>query len=107
MAVKKTGAAAKTVARTAVAPKDTEKTAEAANIAPATGFGPSGAPQQDSGNIDPGHIAVDNDPRAGTSKTQNQIDFNDPRPDKGPEAVAQALNVQGLPTKTASDADKE
>lgn len=106
MAVKKTGAAAKTVATTAVAPKNTE-TAEAANIAPATGFDPSGAPQQDSGNIDPGHIAVDNDPRAGTSKTQNQIDFNDPRPDKGPEVVTAALNEQGLPTKTASDSDKK
>ncbi len=102
MAVKKTGAAAKTVAKTAAAP-ETAAPADAANVPAATGFDPSGAPQQTSGNIDASHIAVDNDPRAGTSTTQNQIDFNDPRPDKGAEAVATALSEQGLPTKPASD----
>lgn len=102
MAVKKTSAAAKTVAKTASAPNDTDQS-EAANIPPATAFSPSGAPLQDSGNIDPTDLAVDNDPRAGTSKDQNRIDFNDPRPDKGSEAVAAALNEQGVPTKSESE----
>lgn len=104
MAVKKPSASAKTVAKTAAAPNDAGS-ADAANIPAATDFDPSGAPIQDSGNIDAAHMAVDNDPRAGTSKTQNQIDFNDPRPDKGSEAVAAALNEQGLPTKTEVDAE--
>ncbi len=103
MAVKKTSASAKTVAKTAAAPKDTGP-ADAANIPAATDFDPSGAPVQNSGNIDADHMSVDNDPRAGTSKTQNQIDFNDPRPDKGSEAVAAALTEQGLPTKSEADA---
>lgn len=69
-----------------------------ADIEPATGFDPSGAPMQTVPDVDPAHPAADNDPRAGTSPDQNRIDFNDPRPDKGAEAVAKALSVQGVPT---------
>ena len=76
---------------------------EPANIAPATEFAPSGAAVQTSGTIDPKNPAVDDNPRAGTTVEQNQIDFNDPRPDKGSEAVAANLNAQGVPTKTAED----
>lgn len=48
-----------------------------ADIAPATDFEASGAPLQVTG-FDPGHPAVDNDPRAHTTVDQNRIDFNDP-----------------------------
>lgn len=75
-----------------------EQHGENANIAPATEFNPSGAPVQTS-DFDAGNLAVDNDPRAGTTVKQNQIDFNDPRPDKGSEFVAKALSDQGVPTK--------
>jgi len=51
---------------------------EQANIAPATGIAPSGAPEQVVPDVDLDHPAVDNDPRAGTSVDQNRIDFNDP-----------------------------
>lgn len=60
-----------------------------ASIAAATGFAPSGAPEQVT-DIDVAHPAVDNDPRAGTTADQNRIDFNDPvRP--GHEIVENAL----------------
>lgn len=65
-----------------------------AKIAPATEFEASGAPHQIVGDVDPGHPAVDNDPRAGTSVEQNRIDFNDPSID-GHAAVEQALKAQG------------
>ncbi|GLK78033.1 hypothetical protein GCM10008171_32870 [Methylopila jiangsuensis] len=49
-----------------------------ADIAPATGFTPAGAPDQIVPDVDPSHPAVDDNPRAGTSINQNRIDFNDP-----------------------------
>ncbi|WP_312795556.1 hypothetical protein [Tianweitania sp.] len=87
-----------TLIRSAEVLVDGDQAGEKANIAPATDFNPSGAPAQTS-DIDADHPAVDNDPRAGTTVKQNQIDFNDPRPDKGSEAVAKALTEQGVPTK--------
>lgn len=68
-------------------------TSGAANIAPATEFSPTGAPRQVT-EIDVGHAAVDNDPRAGTTVNQNRIDFNDPRA-TGAEAVKRNLDVAG------------
>jgi hypothetical protein len=79
----------------------TKKTAEPAkadeskpaNIAPATGFNPSGAPDQVT-DIDVGHPAVDNDPRAGTTVDQNKIDFNEPSGLTSPEeSVEQNLKA--------------
>lgn len=49
-----------------------------ANVAAATEFAPSGAPQQVVPDVDLSHPAVDADPRAGTTANQNRIDFNDP-----------------------------
>lgn len=65
-------------------------TSGAANLAPATEFDAAGVPQQIVPDVDPDHPAVDNDPRANTTKQQNQIDFNDPTL-SGAEAVAQNL----------------
>ncbi len=79
---------AKTVAKTPTAKPDGSK---AANIPAASEFAPSGAPVQSVPNVDPSHIAVDADPRKGTSETQNRIDFNDPTL-SGQEAVAKNLN---------------
>ena len=67
-------------------------TSEAAHVAPATDFSPSGAPYQVT-DIDVNHPAVDNDPRAGTTIEQNKIDFNDPTI-TGAEAVEKNLNDQ-------------
>lgn len=47
-------------------------------IAPATTIDSSGAPVQIVPDVDLGHPAVDNDPRANTTADQNRIDFNDP-----------------------------
>ncbi|WP_311273534.1 MULTISPECIES: hypothetical protein [unclassified Rhizobium] len=60
----------------------------AAGIAAASEFAPSGVPIQSVPDVDPSHIAVDADPRKGTSETQNRIDFNDPTL-TGREAVEQ------------------
>ena len=73
-----------------------------ANIAPATEFNPSGAPDQSVPDIDLTHPAVDADPRKGTTVNQNRIDFNDPNK-SGAEAVADMLNAQGVPTKVERD----
>ena len=81
--VKKGGAAAKVV----------DQKSKPADIAPATGFAPSGAPQQVVPHVDPSHPAVDNDPRAGTTVAQNKIDFNDPRK-PGSEVVAEQLGME-------------
>ena len=68
-------------------------TSELAGIAPATDFSTSGSPRQLT-EFDPGHPAVDNDPRAGTTEHMNRIDFNDPTR-SGHEVVADALAAQG------------
>lgn len=81
-AVKKGGSSAKIVS----------KSTAPAGIPAATDFNPSGAPQQSVPGVDPEHPAVDNDPRAGTSVAQNQIDFNDPRK-PGSEVVAEQLGL--------------
>ncbi|HYI42677.1 MAG TPA: hypothetical protein VD768_03545 [Sphingomicrobium sp.] len=60
-----------------------------ANIAAATDFEASGAPEQTAG-IDVKHPAVDANPRANTTVDQNRIDFNDPTL-TGSEAVADNL----------------
>jgi len=80
---------AKTVAKTPAAKPDGSK---AANIPAASDFAPSGAPVQSVPDVDPAHIAVDADPRKGTSETQNRIDFNDPTL-SGREAVEQNLKT--------------
>ena len=67
--VKKGGSSAKVVET---------KVNKPANVPPATGFDPSGAPRQVVSDVDPSHPAVDHDPRADTSIAQNKIDFNDP-----------------------------
>lgn len=74
--------------------KDVEKPA---NVKPADGFTPSGAPDQVVPEVDGGHPAVDANPRAGTTEGQNQIDFNDPTK-PGHEVVAEQLGL-----KTSSD----
>lgn len=71
-----------------------------AKIAPATEFEASGAPHQIVGDVDPGHPAVDNDPRAGTSVEQNRIDFNDPTL-SGADAVAKNLGLDTADTSKA------
>lgn len=71
--------------------EDTAK--KAADIAPADKVDTSGAPQQIVPDVDLDHPAVDNDPRAGTTVEQNQIDFNDPTL-TGQEAVEKSLAEQ-------------
>lgn len=71
--------------------EDTAK--KAADIAPAGKVDTSGAPQQIVPDVDLEHPAVDNDPRAGTTVEQNQIDFNDPTL-TGQEAVEKSLADQ-------------
>ena len=97
---KKTGAGSAATAAKAAAPKgktggDAGKAAgtAAANIAPATSFAPSGAPEQVVGDVDASHPAIDADPRANTSVDQNRIDFNDPTL-SGAEAVEKSLKKQ-------------
>lgn len=63
----------------------------AANIPPATGFEPSGAPIQLT-DIDAAHPAVDANPRANTTVDQNRIDFNDPGL-SGEDAVKRNLGI--------------
>ena len=77
-----------------VAPASAPEPADA-QVAAATKFSPSGAPDQTSG-IDPDHPAVDADPRANTTVAQNRIDFNDPHL-SGAEAVERNLAAQGFP----------
>lgn len=73
---------------------EAEDTAEkAADMAPADKVDTSGAPQQIVPDVDLDHPAVDNDPRAGTTVEQNQIDFNDPNL-TGQEAVEKSLADQ-------------
>ncbi|MGV1870894.1 hypothetical protein [Agrobacterium rosae] len=80
---------AKTVANVPAVKPDGSK---AANIAAASEFSPSGAPIQSVPDVDPSNIAVDADPRKGTSEKQNRIDFNDPTL-SGREAVEQNLKT--------------
>jgi hypothetical protein len=75
-----------------------------ANIPAAGGIDTSGAPQQVVPDVDMSHPAVDSDPRAGTTVDQNRIDFNDPTV-PGHQAVAEALNAQGVPTKAPEPAE--
>lgn len=82
---------------------ETAESAKPANIAPAKGIDPSGAPQQIVPDVDMSHPAVDDNPRANTSVDANRIDFNDPTI-KGHDAVAEALNAQGVPTRTGAEA---
>lgn len=71
-----------------------------ADIAPATDFAPSGAPEQVVPGVDPSHPAVDADPRAGTSVDQNKVDFNDPvKP--GAQVVAEQLGYKTEADKSA------
>lgn len=72
---------------------EAEDAAKAANIAPADKVDTSGAPQQIVPDVDLEHPAVDNDPRAGTTVEQNQIDFNDPTL-TGQQAVEKSLADQ-------------
>lgn len=88
MATKSTGSAT-TIAKPSSAPA-----AAPANIAPATEFSPSGAPVQSVPDVDPGHPAVDANPRADTTTDQNKIDFNDPTL-SGSEAVEKNLKAEG------------
>lgn len=74
-----------------------------ANIAPAKAFTPAGAPDQVT-DIDLGHPAVDNDPRAGTTANQNKIDFNDPTI-SGSDAVAKNLGMKTEAGAAASSDD--
>ncbi|WAJ27549.1 hypothetical protein [Antarcticirhabdus aurantiaca] len=75
-----------------------------ADIPAATEFEASGAPHQIVPDVDPSHPAVDDNPRAHTTVDQNRIDFNDPTI-SGAEAVAKALNEQGVQTKTPGEAE--
>jgi hypothetical protein len=96
MAVKNSSAAATagdTATKGGSAAATIEPGAQAANIAGATEFDPSGAPRQVVGDVDPSHPAVDDNPRAGTTVDQNRIDFNDPTI-SGSEAVAKNLAGQ-------------
>jgi hypothetical protein len=75
---------------------DTQSAGETpANIPPATGFNPSGAPEQTVSDVDPSNPSVDADPRANTSVAQNKIDFNDPGLSDS-EAVTQALGMKSV-----------
>lgn len=76
-------------------------TSSASDIAPATRFNPAGAPEQVT-DIDPGHPAVDNNPRAGTTINQNKTDFNDPTL-SGSDAVAEHL---GMKTQAQAEAEQ-
>ena len=79
--------------KTVVATDTAADTSKPAGIKPATTFSTSGAPVQIVPDVDPGHPAVDNDPRKGTTLEQNRIDFNDPGIE-GHEAVEQNLKAQ-------------
>jgi hypothetical protein len=96
MATKTSGAAA-TVGSTATkggaAAAIVDTGSAPANIAGATEFDPSGAPDQIVGDVDPSHPAVDDNPRANTTVDQNRIDFNDPTL-TGAEAVEKNLAAQ-------------
>lgn len=86
------GAAAQAATSTVLSTASALDTSGAADIKPASDFSPSGAPRQVT-HIDVDHPAVDNDPRAGTTITQNKIDFNDPTL-TGSEAVEKNLKDQ-------------
>ena len=64
-----------------------------ANIKPAKTVDTSGAPQQIVPDVDLKHPAVDDNPRAGTTETQNRVDYNDPTL-SGAEAVTANLAAQ-------------
>lgn len=96
MASKTRGTAATkggTAAKGGGASQTVDPGAAPANVTAATGFDPSGAPQQVVSDVDPAHPAVDDDPRAGTSVEQNKIDFNDPTI-SGSEAVKRNLDAK-------------
>lgn len=67
---------------------------EPANLPPAKTVDAAGAPQQIVPDVDLKHPAVDDNPRADTTVTMNQIDFNDPTV-SGADAVAANLKAQG------------
>ncbi|WP_288430210.1 hypothetical protein [uncultured Agrobacterium sp.] len=92
MVTKKTTTGKASTAKTVAKAPVTGDAAYAANIAAASEFAPSGAPVQSVPDVDPSHIAVDADPRKGTSETQNRIDFNDPTM-SGQAAVEQNLKA--------------
>lgn len=84
----------------------TETPNDPANLPAGTEVNPSGAVQQVVPDVDLSHPAVDDNPRARTSVTQNAIDFNDPTI-SGADAVVQNLNAQGVPTKGAEEAAED
>ena len=90
----------------AVTKKSADADTKDANVAAATSVNTSGAAQQIVGDVDLSHPAVDANPRANTTELQNKIDFNDPTV-SGHEAVAKALNDQGVPTKDVDDVDSD
>lgn len=65
-----------------------------ADMAGADRVDTSGAPQQVVPDVDMSHPAVDDNPRARTTREQNRIDFNDPTI-SGVAAVEQNLRAQG------------
>ena len=69
------------------------ETSKPADLAAASEFSTSGAARQLT-DIDVGHPAVDNDPRANTTETMNRIDFNDPGK-SGRDVVDDALKARG------------
>ena len=79
---------------------------DAANLPAATAVSTSGAPVQVVPDVDLSHPAVDDNPRARTSVTQNAIDFNDPTV-PGHQAVAEALTAQGVPTEDVPQPGEE
>lgn len=83
----------KNTATAATEAAKTDMLSENASIAPAKTFSTSGAPVQIVPDVNPGHPAIDNDPRAGTTVLQNKIDMNDPTI-TGSEAVEQNLKAQ-------------
>ena len=66
------------------------------------GFEASGAPQVELEGVNLDHPAVDANPRANTTETQNRIDFNDPSK-SGVEVVSEQLGM----TKPGDAADAE
>ncbi|NGP19303.1 hypothetical protein [Devosia aurantiaca] len=76
-------------------PKTPAPEQQTADIAPATTFSPSGAPEQVVPDVNPNHPAVDNNPREGTTIDQNKIDFNDPTK-SDEDAVADNLRKQDV-----------
>lgn len=75
-----------------IAALDPEDGSEGNGAGEANGFEASGAPAQVVEGVDPSHPAVDADPRANTTETQNRIDFNDPNIN-GVDVVSEQLGM--------------